>query len=61
MAGSDVIGSDNGVSRAVLCALTATDTLVGIDLELNQLLADACRTLLVHDVSDVLVAEELQG
>ena len=57
MTGSNVVGLNDGINGAVLSTLAAADTLVGIDLELNKLLADACRTLLVHDVSDILVSE----
>ena len=61
MTGSDVVGLDDGINGAVLCTLAAANTLVLIDDEGNQLLADAGRTLLIDNVSDIFVTEELEG
>ena len=61
MAGCNIVGLDNGVNRAVLCTLTAADTLVLIDNERNELLTNACGTLLFGNVSDIFVTEELEG
>lgn len=57
MSGSDVIGLDDSVRRAVSCALTAADTLFSVDSESDELLADACRASLVNDVLNILVSE----
>ena len=57
MTGGDVVGSDDRIRRAVLGALATANALFGIDDELNQLLTYAGWTLLVYDVSDVLILE----
>ena len=60
MALSDIIGLENSICRAVLCALTASDALILVNSEVGQALANACGANLVHNVSNVLIAEELQ-
>ena len=61
MTGSNIICSRNGVNRAVLCALTATDTLIGIDYNLSELGAAACGTTFLVNVCFILVAEVTKG
>ena len=60
MTGSNVVGLGDIINRAVLSALAAADTLVLIDNDGKKALTYACRTLLVYNVSDVLLAEELE-
>ena len=61
MTGCYIVGLGNAIHRTVLCALAATDTLVLINHEGEKALTYACGTLLVHNVSDILVAEEVEG
>ena len=61
MAGSNVVGLIDSVNRAVLSALAAADTLILVDVEGEKVLTYACGTLLVHNVSDILLAEEVEG
>ena len=61
MSGSNVIGLNDSVNRAVLSALATADTLVRIDGEGKKILTYTCGTLLVNNVCDVLLAEELEG
>lgn len=61
MTGCDIIRSDDRFCRAVLSAHSASDTLILIDGELKQILADARGALLVHNMGDILIAEELQS
>ena len=60
MAGSNVVGFVDSINRAVLSALTASDTLILIDSEGEKALTYACGTLLIYNVCNVLVAEELE-
>ena len=60
MAGSNVVGLNDSVNRAVLSALATADTLILVDNEGKKALTYACRTLLVYNVSDILIAEELK-
>ena len=61
MSGSNVVGLVDSVNRTVLSALAAADTLVLIDIEGEKVLTYACGTLLIYNVSDILVAEEVEG
>ncbi len=61
MTGSDVISLGDSISRAVLSALAATDTFFLVDNEGNELLTYACGTLLVNDVSNILISEVLES
>ena len=61
MTGGNVIGSGDSIGGTVLGAEAATDTLILIDDEVQQALADAGWTLLIDNVSDVLIAEETEG
>ena len=61
MTGCNVICLMDGVNGAVLSALAAADTLVLINNEGEKALTYACRTLLVNDVSYILVAEEVKS
>ena len=55
--GSDVVCSCDSVCGTLLCTHTASDTLVLENLELEELLTYACRTLLINDMSNVLISE----
>ena len=57
MTGSDVIGSCNSICRTLLCAHSATDTLIKVNLELKQGVSYACGTLLINDMSNVLISK----
>ena len=59
VSGSNVIGLDDSINRAVLSALATADTLVLVNGEGKKVLTYAGRALLVHNVSDILLAEEL--
>ena len=61
MSGSNIVGLCNSVNRAVLSALAASDTLILVDGEGKEALTYACRTLLVYNVSDILVSEEVKS
>ena len=61
VAGSDVVGTGDGLGGAVLGALAATDALLGVDDILHEFLADAGAALLVHDVLHVLIPEVVEG
>ena len=61
MSGSNVVGLLDSVNGAVSCALATSDTLILVDVEGKEVLTYACRTLLVYNVSDILVAEEVEG
>ena len=61
MTGSYVIGLSDCVSRALLSALAATDTLVSIDMIIDKTLTYASGANLINNVSDVFLAEELKG
>ncbi len=61
MTGRDVVGLDDGVCGAVLCALSAADALFLVDNERKEMLTYAGRTLLVLNVCDIFVAEISEG
>ena len=61
MAGCNVVGLNDCIVGAVLSALTASDTYVLINSEGEHALTYACRTLLLNNVSDILIAEELKS
>ena len=57
MVRGDVVSPGDAACRATLGTHSASDTLVGIDVVLHEVLADVGGTLLVHDVCDVLIPE----
>ena len=57
MAGSHIVSSGDCTCGTVFSAKTAANALIGIDGEAQEALANACRTLLVNDVSDIFFAE----
>ncbi len=57
----DIVGSGDGSSGAVLSAETAADALVLIDNEGKEILTDACRALLINNVSYILITEETES
>ena len=57
MTGCNVISSCDRVNGTISCAKAASDTLIGIDLELEQALTYARRTLLVNDMSNILISD----
>ena len=61
MTGSYVVGLGDTINRAVLSALAAADTLIFINYDGKKALTYARRTLLVYNVSDILVTEELKS
>ena len=61
MTGCYVVGLGDTINRAVLSALATADTLIFVDNDGKKALTYACRTLLVYNVSDILVAEELES
>ena len=61
MSGSNIVGLCNSVNRAVLSALAASDTLILVDGEGKEALTYAGGTLLVNNVSYILIAEELES
>ena len=60
MTGSGVISFMNSFNGTVSRAHSAADTLVLINCEGEKVLTNACRSLLVLNVSLILVAEEFQ-
>ena len=61
MSGSHVIGFVNSINRAVLSALTASDTLILVNCKVKKTLTYAGRALLINNVSDIFVTEEIKG
>ena len=57
MTGSDVVGSYNCITGAVLSTLTATDTLVSVDNDTGKILTAACGATLLEYVSLILLTE----
>ena len=61
MTRSNVVGSLNCINGTVLCALSASDTLILINVEGKKALTYSRRALLVHNVGNIFIAEELKS